>query len=78
MPITNGDSATGGVPLLSNKEILPHQKALEILAEYKRRDGLSIDELLDSNKNGALTYNDFLVLPGFIGIAPSRLPALRD
>lgn len=69
MPIANGDAASNGVPLLSKAEILPHEKALEVLEEYKSRDGLSIEELLDSNKNGALTYNDFLVLPGYIGNA---------
>jgi IMP dehydrogenase len=26
-----------------------------------------VDTLLDSDKHGALTYNDFLVLPGYIG-----------
>lgn len=67
MPILNGDAMTNTVPLLAEKEILPYQKAQEILEEYKSRDGLSIDQLLDSNKNGALTYNDFLVLPGYIG-----------
>ena len=73
MPILNGDAANGGSPLLTNKEILPYQKAQEILAEYKSRDGLSIDQLLDSNKNGALTYNDFLVLPGYIGNTPRHV-----
>lgn len=67
MPILNGDAASSGVPLLPNKEILPYQKAMEVLKEYESRDGLNIDQLLDSNKNGALTYNDFLVLPGYIG-----------
>lgn len=69
MPITNGDAVAGGAPLLPKAEILPHEKALEVLKEYESRDGLSIEELLDSNKNGALTYNDFLVLPGYIGNA---------
>ena len=69
MPIANGDAASGAAPLLTKEKILPHEKALEVLEEYKSRDGLSIDELLDSNKNGALTYNDFLVLPGYIGNA---------
>ncbi|KPI37024.1 Inosine-5'-monophosphate dehydrogenase [Cyphellophora attinorum] len=73
MPILNGDAMTGGVPLLANKEILPYEKALEYLNEYDSRDGLSIDQLLDSNKNGALTYNDFLVLPGYIGFAAAEV-----
>jgi IMP dehydrogenase len=29
-------------------------------------DGLSASELFDSFKNGGLTYNDFLILPGYI------------
>ena len=36
--------------------------------EYFGRDGLDAKSLLDSRKNGGLTYNDFLVLPGYIGI----------
>ncbi|OMJ24480.1 Inosine-5'-monophosphate dehydrogenase [Smittium culicis] len=40
-------------------------KALEVLSEFGP-DGLSVSELIDSRTNGGLTYNDFLVLPGFI------------
>ncbi|CAI7662195.1 unnamed protein product [Penicillium manginii] len=47
-------------------EIQDHKKAFEVLAEYRSRDGLHIDSLLDSEKHGALTYNDFLILPGSI------------
>ncbi|KAF9586635.1 inosine-5'-monophosphate dehydrogenase [Lunasporangiospora selenospora] len=32
----------------------------------RRRDGLSAEELMDSVTQGGLTYNDFLILPGFI------------
>lgn len=69
MPISNGD-ARG---LLSNKgEFLDHTKALEVLEkEYPTRDGLDVDTLLDSDKHGALTYNDFLILPGYIGARSS-------
>ena len=43
--------------------------ALDFLRdEYPERDGLDVRSLLDSRKNGGLTYNDFLVLPGYIGI----------
>ena len=35
--------------------------------EYPEKDGLDVYTLLDSTKNGALTYNDFLVMPGYIG-----------
>jgi IMP dehydrogenase len=47
-------------------EIQDYKKAFEVLAEYRSRDGLHIDSLLDSEKHGALTYNDFLILPGSI------------
>ena len=78
MPIANGDAASGGVPVLpSSKPLLPYQQAVEILEEYKSKDGLSIDQLLDSTKNGALTYNDFLVLPGYIGRGPWSLCKTR-
>lgn len=65
MPISNGD-ASG---LLHTKgEIQDYTKALEILEkEYPTRDGLDAETLLDSDKHGALTYNDFLILPGYIG-----------
>jgi IMP dehydrogenase len=47
-------------------EIQDHTKALELLKEYPSADGLHVDGLLDSDKHGALTYNDFLILPGSI------------
>ncbi len=72
MPIFNGDAATTTVPLLRNQRVLDHTKALEVLKEdYESRDGLDVQTLLDSQQNGALTYNDFLVLPGYIGNAVS-------
>lgn len=46
-------------------EIKDYTKALEVLKEYSS-DGLHVDALLDSDKHGALTYNDFLILPGKI------------
>ncbi|KAE9368712.1 IMP dehydrogenase [Stipitochalara longipes BDJ] len=65
MPHTNGDAKTPSV--------LHHSKALEVLKEYEERDGLDIKSLLDSKKHGGLTYNDFLVLPGYIGFAASEV-----
>lgn len=65
MPITNGDICS---PHVSTAEISDYTKALNILeAEYAHGDGLDIRELVDSDKRGALTYNDFLILPGYIG-----------
>jgi len=54
-------------------EVLDHSKALEVLAEYKRLDGLDIHELMDTTKHGGLTYNDFLLLPGYIGFPASEV-----
>lgn len=65
MSTTNGD-AQG----FFQGEIQDYTKALEILEkQYPTRDGLDVDTLLDSDKHGALTYNDFLILPGYIGMA---------
>jgi len=65
MPYTNGDAKTPSVFGPS----LHHSKALEVLRQYEERDGLDIKSLLDSKRHGGLTYNDFLVLPGYIGFA---------
>lgn len=78
MTLTNGDAGGSSAPLLRGQQPLDHTKALEILEkEYPERDGLDIQTLLDSTKNGALTYNDFLVLPGYIGtkLVPTLLHA---
>ncbi|KAJ5312021.1 hypothetical protein PENANT_c022G04384 [Penicillium antarcticum] len=47
-------------------EIQDYTKALEVLKEYPSGDGLHVDTLLNSDGHGALTYNDFLILPGSI------------
>ena len=69
MPILNGDAGVSSAPLLATGQpVLDYSKALEVLSqEHEPRDGLSVYDLIDSKKNGALTYNDFLVLPGYIG-----------
>ncbi|KAJ5087033.1 hypothetical protein NUU61_008340 [Penicillium alfredii] len=54
-------------------EIQDYTKALDILKEYSSGDGLHVDTLLDSDKHGALTYNDFLVLPGSITFPASEV-----
>lgn len=43
------------------------------LESYSRKDGLSVRELMDSQKQGGLTYNDFLVLPGHIDFPASAV-----
>ncbi|CAI6334852.1 unnamed protein product [Periconia digitata] len=67
MPITNGDA------MANNAEgALDYSKALDILKnEYSQRDGIDVNTLIDSAKNGGLTYNDFLMLPGYIGFPAS-------
>ena len=69
MPLTNGDlAATTKTPLAAGQELLDHTTAVDFLAnEYKHQDGLDIQTLLDSKTHGGLTYNDFLILPGYIG-----------
>lgn len=42
------------------------------LKEYGRRDGLSVEGLMDEQLSGGLTYNDFLILPGFIDFAAEK------
>ncbi|KAK5069346.1 inosine-5'-monophosphate dehydrogenase [Lithohypha guttulata] len=75
MPILNGDAGGSAAPLLgAGQPPMDYTKALEILEQdYEAKDGLSVYDLLDSKKHGALTYNDFLVLPGYIGFAASAV-----
>lgn len=69
MPLRNGDIASNNADILPDREILDYTKALEILSErHSDGDGLDARTLLNSKINGGLTYNDFLVLPGYIGI----------
>ena len=90
MPIVNGDSLQGEAPLLAKGgKVEDYAQALEILEnDYKQKDGLDVYQLLDSANNGGLTYNDFLMLPGYIGrhnhylwtaasAYATRLPCLR-
>ncbi|KAJ4299758.1 inosine-5'-monophosphate dehydrogenase [Kalmusia sp. IMI 367209] len=63
MPITNGDAMAKGAA-----DAMDFSKALEVLKnEYPERDGIDVKTLIDSKRNGGLTYNDFLMLPGYIG-----------
>ena len=63
MTIQNGDAMID-----TTANALDYTKALEVLKnEYQERDGIDVRTLIDSKKNGGLTYNDFLMLPGYIG-----------
>ncbi|ROT42251.1 inosine-5'-monophosphate dehydrogenase [Sodiomyces alkalinus F11] len=54
-------------------QVLDSKSALDVLKEYESRDGLDIHELMDTKKHGGLTYNDFLLLPGYIGFPASAV-----
>ncbi|KAF2138267.1 uncharacterized protein K452DRAFT_290858 [Aplosporella prunicola CBS 121167] len=55
-------------------EALDYKSALEILQnEYPERDGIDVQTLVDSKLNGGLTYNDFLILPGYIGFPANEV-----
>lgn len=60
-------------PHSSKSSILPAAEAMSFLDSYPRGDGLSLSELMDSRKNGGLTYNDFLMLPGHISFPASAV-----
>lgn len=77
MTLTNGDSSNLHLQQMPKEKFLDHTKALEILQnEYSNADGIDAKTLLDSKINGGLTYNDFLVLPGYISTV--ALPELHN
>ena len=64
MPILNGDSKAN-----ANARVLDFNTALDVLKnEYPERDGIDVKTIINSTTNGGLTYNDFLILPGYIGM----------
>ncbi|KAK3394365.1 IMP dehydrogenase/GMP reductase [Podospora didyma] len=68
MLATNGSPANG-----ASAKVLDFKMAEEVLKEYETRDGLAIQDLMDSKVQGGLTYNDFLLLPGYIGFPASAV-----
>ncbi|KAL5508676.1 IMD1 [Sanghuangporus vaninii] len=52
---------------------LDPKDALQFLETYRRADGLSAPELMNSERHGGLTYNDFLLLPGKIDFAAQEV-----
>src|SRR5271170_5100631 len=65
-------SQTNGVNgHVSSTSPLDCKRAMEFLREKFSPDGLSAAELMDSKVHGGLTYNDFLILPGFIDFPAS-------
>ncbi|KAL8661393.1 MAG: hypothetical protein Q9202_005635 [Teloschistes flavicans] len=74
MPMTNGHAVADNPLLPPGAKPLDARNALEYLENvYKHEDGLDVQTLLDSRTNGGLTYNDFLVLPGYIGFPASEV-----
>lgn len=74
MPLTNGDVVSSTINLSAAQQRLDFSTAEEVLSEeYPSGDGLDAKTLLDSKINGGLTYNDFLVLPGYIGTTRSSI-----
>lgn len=64
MPAANGTSANR----VGHAQVLDFRTANQFLEkEYAEKDGIDVKTLLDSKLRGGLTYNDFLVLPGYIG-----------
>lgn len=68
MPSLNGSASVNG-----SSKFLDYKGAIEALNQYESRDGLGIEDLIDTKTRGGLTYNDFLVLPGYIGFAASEV-----
>lgn len=73
MPIVNGDASDGAKTMLTQgKQVADFTQALEML-KNEPRDGLDVHTLIDSARNGGLTYNDFLMLPGYIGFPAAEV-----
>ncbi|KAI0383550.1 IMP dehydrogenase [Hypomontagnella monticulosa] len=66
-------SVNGTTPVNGSTKFLDFHSAVETLNEYKSRDGLGIEDLIDTKQRGGLTYNDFLILPGYIGFPASEV-----
>lgn len=65
MPTVNGHKEDEAVEDVS--------QALSLLKTYENRDGVSIQSLMNNTQIGGLTYNDFLLLPGYIGFPASSV-----
>lgn len=78
---SQGAAANKNMPIMSNGvhedgDSEAHEDpstALTHLKNYKHRDGISVDDLMDNTQIGGLTYNDFLLLPGYIGFPASTV-----
>lgn len=55
-----------------SSSFLDSSKANAYLQEYKHKDGLAVEALMDDQLSGGLTYNDFLILPGYINFDANK------
>ena len=79
MPLTNGDVAVDTAQLIPGIHVEDYRNALDVLKQdASNRDGLDAKTLLNSQRNGGLTYNDFLILPGYIGKLFNSFPEIDD
>ncbi|CAD6906015.1 unnamed protein product [Tilletia controversa] len=73
-PIADASSSTAAMS--HTGPYLDPSQALEHLKTYDTPDGLSVQDLMSSAKHGGLTYNDLLILPGYIDFPASEVPLL--
>jgi IMP dehydrogenase len=74
----NGDVPNGYHAKSSSSALLDPAQALAYLESENAHgdgDGLDVKTMMNSKTNGGLTYNDFLILPGYIGQSNASLSA---
>ncbi|CAG8446936.1 5272_t:CDS:2, partial [Ambispora gerdemannii] len=59
--------------MVQKNEFFDPETAVQCLKSYDNADGLSAEEVFDSRINGGLTYNDFLILPGYVDFPASEV-----
>jgi hypothetical protein len=69
MQAMNGHA--NGVSTETRNTINGGHAAIELDTPVIEQDGLSAKELFDSSTNGGLTYNDYILLPGYIDFSSS-------
>ena len=74
--LPNGNHASTSTLPPRVKATIPASEAMATLESYANGDGLSVSDLMDSKRNGGLTYNDFLILPGHISF-PAGIVSLQ-
>ncbi len=70
---SSASAATSAQASTKATVFLDASSALDVLETYPKGDGLSLREMMDSQKNGGLTYNDFLMLPGRIDFTAAEV-----